>query len=208
MKKILLFILALSLLLVSCSSDISFVLNEDGTLIMNEETLYPLPNSYRYTDYGITEKLGDIEIGEVFAVNSSETILYVSSKDASGYYVSEKYKNLDVKLEECKEFFYVPAKDLDKNKRIDREYAKNANRLTGEKAEDFAFYVFYGRTHEELGYTSGEYIGEVFGVMEECEALVSSYPVYRYDSVSFSVVIDGEETVMEPDVARLIGIIK
>ena len=79
MKKILLFILALSLLLVSCSSDISFVLNEDGTLIMNEETLYPLPNSYRYTDYGITEKLGDIEIGEVFAVNSSETILYVSS---------------------------------------------------------------------------------------------------------------------------------
>ncbi|MBE6650796.1 MAG: hypothetical protein E7613_05740 [Ruminococcaceae bacterium] len=208
MKKLFLLPVVLFIFLISCSSDISFTLNEDGTLTMDGQTLYPLQNSYRYTDYGISDKIGEIEAGDIYAVKGAETVLFVSSKDTKGYYVTEKYKNLDVKLEECKEFFYVPVKDLDENGRIDREYAKSVKHLIGSDAEDFAFYIFYGRTPEELGYSEGKYIGSVFGVMEESEMLVSSYPIYQYDSISYSIVIDGEETVMDTETARLIGIIK
>lgn len=208
MKKIITTILLFVLILTSCGAKHSFALNEDGTLTMDGNVYYPLDNSYRYTDYGITKKQGTVANGDVCIVEGNSTILLVQSAETSVYYVPEVFRGFDKLLEECTEYFFVPASDLDKSGRIDRSYAEKAKRLKEKQAEDFAFYVFYGRAPEDYGYTEGVYAGEIYAVFPEIDGLVSSYPVYKYSSTDYSVVIDGEETIMDTSWAKEIGIIK
>lgn len=207
MKKILLIILSLLLLFASCSYEHSFELKEDGTLSMDSKVFYPIKNSYRFTDYGFGKKQGAVLGGDVYIIDGQETVLLVKSADSYTYYVGEQFKDFDKLFEDCTEYFFVPAKDLDKNGRIARKYAEKAKRLTGDDALDFSFYVFYGRTPEELGYKKGEYAGEIYATFDEISSLVSSYPVYKYSQMAYSVEIDGTEYLMEIDLAKKIGII-
>lgn len=208
MKKII-SVLLLFVFLTSCGgSEHTFEMNDDGTVTMDSTVYYPLENSHRFTDYGIGKKQGAVLGAQVYIPEGEDTVLLLRSSDSDTYYVPEHLKGFDKLLEECEEFFFVPKADLDKNGRIDRKYAKKANRLTGEDAVDFAFYVFYGRPPADYGYKNGSYAGEIYAVFGETDTLVSSYPVYKYTQTAYSIVIDGEEYLMELDVARMIGIVK
>ena len=207
MKKVLFTVLSLLLLISSCSYDLDFEMQEDGTIALDDRTFYPLESSYRFTDYGKGRKQGEVGDSEVYVIDGEETVLLVKSEDSYTYYVDERLRDFNKLFEECTEYFFVPEKDLDRNGRVDRKYAEKAKRLTGEDAVDFSFYVFYGRPPQELGYKKGEYAGEIYGEFDEISSLASSYPVYKYSKMAYSVVIDGTEYLMEIDLAKKIGII-
>lgn len=202
-----LWVLLLALLLTSCAPKYFIEVNEDNTLTLDDTVYYPLTNSERFTDYGYT-KLGSVVGGDVYLTKGEDTVLLLKRKDSFTYYVEEKDRGFDKLLEECREFFFVPVEALDKNGRVKDSYLKRVDRLSGEEAEDFAFYVFYGRPPKDLGYETCSYAGEVFGTFSELDSIVSAYSVYKYAEDAYSIVIDGEEYLMEPDTARMIGIMK
>ncbi len=208
MKKIIPILLLLVFLTSCASHKHTFEKREDGTVTMDSAVFYPLENSHRFTDYGMGKKQGAVLGQDVYIPEGEDTVLLLTSSDSDTYYVPESLKSFDKLLEECKEFFFVPASQLDRNGRVSRKYAQKAKRLTGEDATDFAFYVFYGRAPQDYGYKKCTYAGEVYGVFPELDSLVSSYSVYRYDSDAYSIVIDGEEYLMDLDTAEMIGIIK
>ena len=206
MKKICILLLAL-LLLTSCTPKYFIEVNDDNTLTLDGTVYYPLQNSERFTDYGYT-KLGSVLGGEVYLTKGEDTVLLLKRKDSFTYYVEEEDRGFDKPLEDCLEFFYVPLEAFDKNGRVKSSYVDGVERLKGEDAEDFAFYVFYGRPPQELGYEKCSYAGEVFGTFTELDSVVSAYSVYKYADDAYSIIIDGEEYLMEVDTARMIGIIK
>lgn len=206
MKKIYLVLIVLILTLTSCAAKHTFVLNDDGTITMDETLFYPLANSERFTDYGYGKKQGAVLGGDVYIVDGNDTILFVKRDKSFDYYVPEKLKGFDKPLEECTEFFYVPLQAFDKTGRVDRDFAEKSYRLTGEDAVDFAFYVFYGRPPKDYGYDQKQYAGEIYGVFSETDSIVSAYSVYKYDDDAYSVVIDDEEYLMEVSTAEMIGV--
>ena len=206
MKKIYVLLFAV-LVLTSCSPKHFIEINEDNTLTLDDTVYYPLKNSERFTDYGYT-KLGSVLGGDVFLTKGQDTALLLKREDSFTYYVTEEYRDFDKLLEECTEFFYVPLQHFDKDGRVDESYAKNVQRLKGKEAEDFSFYVFYGRPPEEYGFETCTYAGEVFGAFPELDSIVSAYSVYKYADDAYSIIIDGEEYLMEVDTAKMIGIIK
>ena len=208
MKRIYLVFIAVLLFLTACADEHSFMLNDDGTLTMDSTVYYPLENSYRFTDYGTGRKQGAVLGGDVYVVDGEDTVILVKKEKSFTYYVPEELKGFDKLLEDCTEFFFVPVQALDKNGRVDRKKAEKLYRLTGEAAADFGFYIFYGRTPAENGYENGIYAGEIYGVFPETDSIVSAYSVYKYGADAYSVIIDGEEHLMEEDTAKMIGIIK
>lgn len=201
MKKIILLLL-LILLLASCSEKHTFT-EDDGRLICDERAYYPLENSHRYSDLGLSSKIGEILGSDIYSVKNSDHVLYVGDS----YYVTEEYKDLDVVLEDCGEFFFVNRIDLDKNGRINKKQLSSAEKLTDRDAVDFAFYLFYGREPKELGYVKGEYEGELIATFISDLPLVSSYPVYKWSGVDYSVEVDGVHYMLEEKWSKKIGII-
>ncbi|MBE6701033.1 MAG: hypothetical protein E7582_03995 [Ruminococcaceae bacterium] len=209
MKKITLILtLVLILFSLSCSEKYTYKEREDGTIIRSDSTVfYPLENSYRYTDLGYGKKVGSILSYDIFPLESEDAIL-VKGLEEEKYYVTEDYKSLDILFEECHTFLFVNKNDLDKKSRVSEKYIEKAEKLTGKTAEDFAFYVFYGRTPEEEGYKRREYFGEIIALFDTPSFLLSSYPVYKYSPTAYSVEIDGEEYMLEIRWSREIGIIE
>ncbi len=196
MKRIFVFLVCV-LIFVSCSSGFSFTENEDNTVTRSDgKVFYPLENSHRYSYLGKTAKSGDVLLLE------NDSIIAVGEK----YYVTEEYKSLDVLFEECTEYFFVERKEL-KDGRITESLIKKSDKLTGKDAEDFSFYVFYGREPKELGFERGVHHGEICGLFETDLPLVSSYSVYKWSESVYSVEIDGVQYTLEEKWAKKIGII-
>ena len=201
MKKIYAFVTIvvtlIALILSSCSSGYTFTENEDKTLTRSDgKVYYPLENSHRYSHLGKTAKSGDVVLLE----NDSIVLM------GETYYVTEEYKSLDVLFEECTEYFFVPLKELDDG-RVTENAINKADKLKGTDAEDFSFYVFYGREPKELGYEKGVHQGEICALFETDLPLVSSYPVYKWSESVYSVEIDGVQYTLEDKWAKKIGII-
>ena len=201
MKKI----IVLFLLLVFCSCSEKYTFTEDnGALIRSDKKVYyPINNSQRYSDFGLSSKKGAILGSDIYSVKGSDEVVF--AKDT--YYVTEEYKSLDIAFENCEEFFFVPKADLDKDGKISERQLEKAEKLKNEDAVDFAFYVFYGREPEELGYQKGVYVGEVIAPLNIKLPLVSSYPVYKWSDADYSVEIDGTHYMLEEKWSKKIGII-
>lgn len=200
MKKIYAFVTIavtlIALILASCSAGYSFTENEDKTITRSDgKVYYPLENSHRYSHLGKTAKSGDILILE------NDSIIEVGKT----YYVTEEYKSLDVLFEECLEFFYVDRKEL-KDGRITESIIEKADKLSGKDAEDFSFYVFYGREPKELGLEKGVHQGEICALFETDLPLVSAYSVYKWSESIYSVKIDGVQYTLEDKWLKKIGI--
>lgn len=197
-------IVSLLTLLTACADSYTFTEGEGGALIRSDEKVfYPVGNSYRYSDLGVGSKIGAILGSDVYSVKGSDKIILAGDT----YYVTEEYKSLDVAFEDCKEFLYVPSRDLDKKGRISEKYLEKAEKLTGDDAVDFAFYVFYGREPKELGFERGVYQGQIIALFDIKEPLISSYPVYKWSDKVYSVEIDGTHYTLEEKWAKKIGII-
>lgn len=201
MKKIILLLLFI-LLLVSCSEKHTLT-EDDGRLICDERVYYPLENSHRYSDLGLSSKIGEILGSDVYSVKGGDDVICVGDS----YYVTEEYKDLDVVLEDCGEFFFVNRIDLDKKGRISKNQLAKAEKLSDKEGVDFAFYLFYGREPKELGYLRGEYAGELIATFISDLPLVSSYPVYKWSNVDYSVEVDGVHYMLEEKWSKKIGII-
>ncbi|MBQ7896867.1 MAG: hypothetical protein IJ323_00440 [Clostridia bacterium] len=188
----------------ACSGKYTFTEEETGALTRSDgKVFYPIANSYRYSDLGLDGKSGAILGADVYSVKGSDNIVFSDET----YYVIEEYKGLDVTFENCKEFLYAPRADLDDNGRVSEKYLKKAEKLIGEDAVDFAFYIFYGREPKELGFEQGVYQGEVIALFDIDEPFVSSYPVYQWSDKVYSVEIDGTHYTLEDKWAKKIGII-
>ena len=207
MKKILL-LFALVLIFTSCSERYTFTESDNGAITRSDgETFLPVENSYRYRDLGVGSKIGAILGADVYSVKGADSLL-VAIGETEEYYISEGETFPDTLFEECTEYCYIPKIDLDKRGRISESALKRADKLTGEEAVDFSFYVFYGREPKELGYLNGVYVGEIIGTMETSLPIVSSYPVYKWSSTAYSVEIDGVHYTLEMEWSEKIGIIK
>lgn len=196
MKRIFVFLFCI-LVFTSCSSGYTFTENEDNTVTRSDGIVYyPIESSHRYSHLGKTAKSGDVVLLE------NEGIVLMGET----YYVTEEYKSLDVLFEECLEFFYVDRKDL-KEGRVTESLIKKADKLSGKDAEDFSFYVFYGREPSELGLQRGVHQGEICALFETDLPLVSSYSVYKWSEGVYSVEIDGVQYTLEDTWLKKIGII-
>ena len=196
MKHIFIF-LACILIFVSCSSGYSFTEKDNKTLTRSDGIVYyPLENSHRYSHIGKTAKSGNVVILE------NDSIILAEGT----YFVTEEYKSLDVLFEECNEYFFAPLQDLD-NGRATENLIEKADKLSGKDAEDFSFYVFYGREPKELGFERGVHQGEICAIFETDLPLVSSYPVYKWSDSIYSVEIDGVQYILEDKWLKKIGII-
>lgn len=206
MKKIYLLLIVILLAFTACQKDVTVTLDGD-LLTVDGVVYYHLENSNRLTDTG-AEKIGSVFGGDVFEVEGGEGICLTEIKGKRAYYVTEENQGFERLLEECSGFFFASVTDLDKSGRIDKAYINKADILTGREAEDFAFYVFYGRPPKDYGLENGSYIGNVYGIFPEFESLLSTYPVFKFDSRSYSIIIDGEEYLMDEEIVRQIGITK
>lgn len=206
MKKYLLCILLiLCAFLISCKSEYTFREGEGGTLLRSDgEKFYPLENSERYVDYGVTKKQGSVLGADIYGVEGGEDALLMQKGEESTYFVGESLMELNKLFEDCDAFFFVPEKDL-KDGRISFSYKPQVT-LTLKDAEDFAFYIFYGRSPREYGFDKGEYIGEIYATFPETDLLATRYSVYFYQGLGYSVEIDGDEYLIEDEWARKIGI--
>ena len=192
--------------LISCDGDYTFDEREDETLLRSDgEEFYPLENSERYIDYGVGKKQGSVLGADIYSVEGTEDVLLMQRKKEDIYFVSEELRGLNKLFEDCDTFFYVPAKELNKSGRIPLSY-KPRLELTLKDAEDFAFYIFYGRSPEEYGYKNGEYMGEIYATFPEAEALATRYSLYYYSGLGYSIEIDGDEYLLEDEWAKKIGI--
>ena len=199
-------ILVFCAFLTSCGSDYAFEEREDATLLRSDgEVFYPLENSERYIDYGVGKKQGSVLGADIYGVEGGADVLLMQKGNKETYYVSEELRGLNKLFEDCDTFFYVPKKNLDKSGRISLSY-KPRLELTLKDAEDFAFYIFYGRSPEEYGYKNGEYRGEIYATFPETDALATRYPLYYYLNLGYSIEIDGDEYMLEEEWAKKIGI--
>lgn len=197
-------ILLLLFLFCACSEQYTFTEEETGVITRSDgKVFYPIENSYRYSDLGVGSKIGAILGSDVLSVKGSDNIILAGDT----YYVTEEYKSLDVTFENCGEFLYVHRSELDKNGRVSEKYLESAEKLTGDDAVDFAFYVFYGREPKELGFEQGVYQGEVIALFDISEPFVSSYPVYKWSDKVYSIEIDGNHYTLEDKWSKKIGII-
>lgn len=207
MRKLPFVLIAVLLLFTSCAAEHSFTENSDGSITMDTETYYPIENSYRFTDYGKGKKQGSILGADIYIPEGEDTVLLAEKDGSRTYYVPESLRGFDKPLEECTEFFFVKARDIEDDGRISRDIAESARIIKGKDAEDLAFYVFYGRPPQDYGLTECLYVGELFCTFPELDSILSSYPVYGYGRNAFSIVIDGEEYLMDEELARMMGII-
>ncbi len=203
MKKLILASLILLLVLVSCAPEHTAVLNSDDTLTFDGTKYYPLKNSDSFSHIERATKVGAVLGGDVFFIEGSVTCLFKDGENHDTYYVPEACKDIEKLPEECEEFFYLPEAETGNKK-----YIASARRITGSDAEDFSFYLFYGRTPEESGLIGGKYVGEICALFPELPSLCLSYPVREYSPSAYSVEVDGTEYLLEVKWAREVGIIQ
>lgn len=202
MKKIFA-LLCCIFILSSCSSEINFIENDDKSICLSSgEVFYPIKNTHRFSHLGGERRVGKIGSEDVFFLNKSADVIIVGDD----YYVSQEHSSFDIAFEECSQFLFVPRKRL-KNGRASQSVIDNADKLTGVDAEDFSFYVFYGREPREFGFENGVHFGQILGLFETDLPLVSSYPVYKWSQSLYSVEIDGVQYTLEDKWAKKIGII-